>query len=283
MIPMPERQKGFGPEVSRALSRLGMVGNYHRQPFDTILGQMKSPRGPKVSLRVLFFALMTGLAWAIPTQSAFACHAFSFESATYTVTENSPNVAVVVTRKTDHQPTGYPSSVNVSTTDESAESGTDYTAFNQAISFGPTEAAKRIEITLKDDTAYEGSETFSVRLAQADSPTECTLNHGGFEFGSPATITIQDNDPQSSKTSPTPASKPVASPKPGPVSSAPPATKNPSPVASPTDEEIGPNISGDVPKQKDSGLPVKTILIIGLIVLGVGGAIGLYYYMGTRD
>lgn len=240
---------------------------------------MKKLRRSRAQLRVLFLALITGLAWLIPTQSALGCHIFAFQSATYSVAENSPKVTVVVTRDGG----GATSSVRVTTADESAEGGKDYTESTQDVSFSETETNKSIEIQIKDDSAYEGAETFKVRLSTTGGAPCATHVDQPYVYGNAATVTIQDNDPQPSAASPPPGSKPATSPKPGAASSAPPAIKNPSPVASPTDEEIGPNISGDVPKQKDSGPPVKTILIIGLIVLGVGGAIGLYYYMGTRD
>ena len=222
----------------------------------------------------------------IVTPPAFACHAFSFESATYSAAENAPNVAVIVTRKADHQPTGYPSSVTVSTTDQSAEHGKDYTEFNQAVSFGPAETSKRVEIALKDDTAYEGSETFAVRLAQdANSPMECTVGYGSFSYGQPATVTIQENDPQSSGTGQQPGSQPATKPgaaAPGSTSS---GAKAPAaaPSPSPTEEELGPNVAGDLPKKNGGGPPIGTILLIAGIVLAVGGGIGVYYYLGTRD
>src|ERR671914_1748273 len=115
--------------------------------------------------RLLSVALLAGFLWMLLIPPAFACHAFSFESGTYSAAENAPNVAIVVTRKADHQPSGSLSSVKVTTTDQSAESGQDFTEFNQSVSFGPGETSKRIEIGLKDDTAYEGSENFAVKLS----------------------------------------------------------------------------------------------------------------------
>lgn len=240
---------------------------------------MKELGGSKLLIRAPVIALVAGLAWMIPTQSAFGCHIFAFQSATYSVAENSSKVTVVVTRDGG----GATSSVRVTTADDSAEGGKDYTESTQDVSFSETETEKSIEIQIKDDSAYEGAETFNVRLSTTGGSPCATHVDQAYVYGNASTVTIQDNDPPPSAASPSPGSKPLASPKPGTASSAPPATKNPSPVASPTDEEVGPNVSGDVPKQKNSGPPVKAIILIVLIVLGVGGGIGLYYYLGTRD
>lgn len=244
------------------------------------------PRGSKRPHRIIFVALLAGILWLIPMSPAFACHAFAFEAATYSVAENAPNVAVVITRKADHQPSGSSSSVNVSTADGSAESGSDYTTFNQAVAFGPTDTSKRIEISLKDDTAYEGNQQFEVRLSlDPNSSSECTVGYGSFSYGPATKVTIQENDPQGSGTAPQqPGSQPTAKPPAvAPGSTSAPAKGAPASSPSPTEEEVGANVAGDVPKQKDSGPPIKTILLIASIVLVVGGAIGGYYYLGTRD
>lgn len=237
--------------------------------------------------RLLGVALAAGILCLIPISPAFACHAFAFESANYSAAENAPNVAVVIKRDTQHLQGR--SSVKVTTTDQSAESGKDYTEFNQAVSFEPGETSKRIEIGLKDDTTYEGSENFSVKLStDPGSPQECTFGSGGFApSANPTVITIQENDPQGSGTAPQqpgtqPATKPPAGAPGGPSSPAAgaPAAASPSPAPG---EEIGENVAADVPKQSDEGPPIKTILLIAGIVLVVGGAIGGYYYLGTRD
>lgn len=251
--------------------------------------RMKKRGGSRLG-RLLSVAFVTGILCVVPIRPAMACHAFSFESATYSVAEDAGHVVVVVTRNRDgHQPEDGTSSVKVSTSDQSAESGKDYAAFNQDVSFGPTETSKRIEITILDDTVYEGSENFSVKLSSdPGSPQECTFGYGGFAPSpNPTVVTIQENDPQGSGTAPQqpgsqPATKAPAA-APGPASSPPPAAPaaaSPSPAAG---EEIGENVAADVPKQEEEGPPIKTILLIAGIVLVVGGAIGGYYYLGTRD
>lgn len=233
--------------------------------------------------------MAAGILSLIPISPAFACHAFSFGSATYSVSEGAGTVAVEVKRDRDgHQPEDGSSSVKVSTSDQSAASGKDYGAFNQAVSFGPTETSKRIEIAILDDTVYEGSENFSVKLStDPGSSQECTFGYGGFAPSpNPTVVTIQENDPQGSGAAPQqpgsqPATKAPAA-APGSASSPEPgaAAASPSPAAG---EEIGENVAADVPKQKEEGPPIKTILLIAGIVLVVGGAIGGYYYLGTRD
>ena len=249
--------------------------------------RMKTSAGAHQLLRILSVALLAGILWVIVTPPAFACHAFSFESAAYSAAENAPSVAIVITRKADHQPSGSLSSVKVSTTDQSAESGQDYAEFNKAVSFGPGETSKRIEIALKDDTAYEGAENFAVKLStDPGSPGECTVGYGGFAPDpNPTVVTIQENDSQSSGTAQQPGSQPGTKPgaaAPGSTSS---GAKAPAaaPSPSPTEEELGPNVAGDLPKKNDGGPPIGTILLIGGIVLAVGGGVGVWYYLGTRD
>lgn len=252
---------------------------------------MEKRGGSKWLRSILSLGLLAGIFWVIPMHSAFACHAFRFESATYTVAENAPSVAIVVRRDRDgHQPQDVQdgtSSVKVSTTDQSAESGQDYTEFNRAVSFGPTETSKRVDIALKDDPAYEGSENFEVKLStDPGSPMECTLNYGGFRPDTnPTVVTIQDNDPQTAGTSPAPGSQPGSKPPAAAPGSTASTTKAPGAALapSPTEEAIGANVSGDIKKQKDGGPPIGTILLIAGIVLVVAGAIGGYYYLGTRD
>jgi hypothetical protein len=249
---------------------------------------MDKRRGSHRLSRLIWVALATGILCLTPISPAFACHAFAFEAANYSAAENAPNVAVVITRKADHQPSGSSSSVSVSTADGSAESGSDYVTFNQAVAFGPTDTSKRIEISLKDDTAYEGNQQFQVQLSlDTNSSRECTIGYGDFSYGPATKVTIQENDPQGAGAAPQqPGSAPATkAPAAGPGSASSPAqgapaAASPSPAAG---EEIGENVAADVPKQEDEGPPIKTILLIAGIVLVVGGAIGGYYYLGTRD
>jgi len=250
--------------------------------------RMKKRGGSKRLGRLLSVALVTGILCVVPIRPAMACHAFSFESATYSAAEDAGHVVVVVIRNRDgHQPEDGTSSVKVSTSDQSATSGKDYTEFNEAVSFGPTETSKRIEIAIRDDTEYEDSETFALKLStDPGSAQECTFGYGGFAPSpNPTVVTILDNDPQpaggSPQQGPQPAANSPAAPS-GPTSSpAPgaPAAASPSPAG----EEVGANVAGELPEQEDGGPPIGTILLITGIVLAIGGAIGGYYYLGTRD
>ena len=78
-------------------------------------------------------------------------------------------------------------SVEYQTTDGSASSGSDYQSTSGTLTFADGEVSASFDVTLMDDTAVEGNETFSVALM---APT------GGAGLGSPstATATIIEND-----------------------------------------------------------------------------------------
>lgn len=115
-------------------------------------------------------------------------------NATYTVTEGTPTLTVTATRTG-----GSDGAVGVSyaTANGSATSGTcgggptaDYTAASGTLSWATGDAAaKTFDITLCDDTQFEGNETFNVTLSSAT---------GGATLGSPssAVVTINETDPQ---------------------------------------------------------------------------------------
>jgi chitinase len=57
------------------------------------------------------------------------------------------------------------------TADGTATAGSDYVAASGTLSFAPGETSKTLQVTVKGDTAVEGNETFTVRLADATGAT----------------------------------------------------------------------------------------------------------------
>ena len=107
-------------------------------------------------------------------------------AATYSGGEGDGQIAVTITR------TGGSDgavAVTFDTSNGSATAGSDYTAVTgQSVMFADGDAAnKTVNISVTDDSEYEGAETFNVTLS---NPT------GGATLGSPASavVTINDND-----------------------------------------------------------------------------------------
>jgi len=108
----------------------------------------------------------------------------AFASATYNVSENGTKVQLVVKRTGGSDGAA---SVSYATADGSAKAGQDYTATSGTLSWASGDAQdKVIEISITNDSVYEGDEGFSVELS----------NVSGASLGSPATaqVTIVDDD-----------------------------------------------------------------------------------------
>jgi hypothetical protein len=108
-----------------------------------------------------------------------------FASSETTVSESSPAISITLIRK--HASDGTVS-VAYMTANGSAVAGSDFTASNGVVTFGPGVTQQTISIPLLHDDAYEFDETFTVRLSD---PT------GGATLGEKFThtVTIQSEDP----------------------------------------------------------------------------------------
>jgi Calx-beta domain/RTX calcium-binding nonapeptide repeat (4 copies) len=76
--------------------------------------------------------------------------------------------------------------VSYASANGTATAGTDYTAANGTLVFGPGETTKTVQVALAGDTVYEPDETFTVTLS---NPVNATIGTGS------ATGTIQNDDP----------------------------------------------------------------------------------------
>jgi hypothetical protein len=109
-----------------------------------------------------------------------------FSASSYNVDESAGQMTVTVTRSGGSL--GGPVTVDYATADGTATAGSDYTATNGTLTFGPGEVSKSFTVPVTNDTTREDSETFQVTLSNVT---------GGASMGSPsgATVTIGDDDP----------------------------------------------------------------------------------------
>lgn len=126
-----------------------------------------------------------------PPASA-ACHAF-----TVTVNPSNPVEGSTVTATISRDAAVRPSSVRVTSVDGTAHAGQDYVAVDQRVEFSG-EISKTITVSTTQDTLDEPDETFALRLSEGGG---CEVNPN-FQYGSPATITIRDDDAPSTTTPP---------------------------------------------------------------------------------
>lgn len=88
---------------------------------------------------------------------------FQFDAASYSVDETGGTATVEVLRVDDVR---GEASVDVFTQPDTAAAGTDYTALNVNLTFADGESGpKPVDITIVDDTDFEGDERFSVALS----------------------------------------------------------------------------------------------------------------------
>lgn len=108
-----------------------------------------------------------------------------FQSATYTVAENGATATITLAR--DGNPAGA-FTVEASTSNGTAVAGEDYTAItSQVVTFADQATTATFNVTLTDDSAFEGNETVNLSLANPSL---------GAVLGSQTTavLTITEND-----------------------------------------------------------------------------------------
>ena len=104
------------------------------------------------------------------------------------ISENNSNVTVTVTRTGDISSV---TTVDYTTSDETAIAGSDYTFTAGTLTFAAGETSKTINIPLINDNVFEGSERFNFTLSNPSGEGEVYLLNP-----SAATITISDNESQ---------------------------------------------------------------------------------------
>lgn len=149
-----------------------------------------------------------------------ACHAFTVSINPATVAEGG-SVAVTVARDAEVGP----SSVQVTSVDETATSGADYDKVDRRIEFS-TERQQTFSVDTRDDSSQEGTETFLLRVSNGAG---CI--NPNFRYGPDARVTIQASDSaptggssgpsktSPAKSSPTPSRSTAVSASPSPQES----------------------------------------------------------------
>lgn len=163
--------------------------------------------------------LLAGLIVVNSSPALASCHQFRVTAAPSSVAEGG-TVVVTVTRDNSVAP----SSIHLSTVDETAKAGKDYIAINQNVSFTGTQLKKQYTLSTIDDHLVESAETFRLHLS---NPAGCLGT--GYDVGPDVRVTIKDNDLTT-----TPTKTPTASAQPTVVPSSPTPTSSvtPSPRAS---------------------------------------------------
>lgn len=199
-----------------------------------------------------------------------ACHIAAFEASAY----NTGESAGIVTVKVELQggTSSCSGTVHYKTQNGSAAGGQDFDHREGDVAFTANDDREEsIQIPIREDSAVEGDETFSVELS---NPTG-TLGPG---TGSPTTVVIQDNDQAAPPPPPPPPPPPKPSPSPAASPGVPVAVPSPSP--SPT---LSPSPSPTtLAKAKESeGFPVVAIIAIAALLVAAGAG-GLLYWVRKR-
>jgi hypothetical protein len=227
----------------------------------------RSGAKPRSALRIAL-AMLVGFMglWLAPRASA-SCHSF-------TVTTDSPvtegnKVKVTVSRDNNRDA----SSVQVQTGNKTAIAGSDYEPTITRVEF-TDERSRTIEIATEDDNVGEDNETFQVKL---NSARGCRTQNTDYQYGSPATVTIKDDDDGVVPLTPKPTIKPTAEPT-SEATSTPEATASAAPSAEPTDEPTASPeetaVALPTPEPDDDGLsPWLVAAAIGALVLAASGAL----------
>lgn len=107
----------------------------------------------------------------------------TLEPTTYSVAENAGSVTITLNRVNGADGEAV---VNISTRNQTALAGTDYTALNSAVTFADGQASATVTINVTNNSTYQGSRTFAVDITPVTT---------GLEIGNAtATITITDDE-----------------------------------------------------------------------------------------
>lgn len=220
------------------------------------------------ALRVVLvtFVALIG-AWVSPRADA-ACHSF-------TLTTNSPvteGEKVKVTVKRDNNLDE--SSVQVQTSNGTAVAPADYQSTITRVEF-TDETSKTVEIPTKEDAIGEDTETFQIKL---NTGRGCRSFNTDYEYGTPATVTIEDDDEGGATATPKPTAETTAEPT-ARATSTPDATTSPSPGAEPTDEptaspeETAIALPTPEPDDDDGVSPWLLAAAVAALIIAGGGAL----------
>lgn len=159
-----------------------------------------------------------------------ACHAFTIAVNPSTVVEGAASTVLV-----QRDATVNPSSVEVTSVDETAIAGRDFPPVKRTVSF-TTEKMQTFEVTTTDTATHDGTRTFRLHLS---SGAGCQVNPN-FSYGTDARVTINDNDPAPVLPAATAVAQP-RTPTPIPLRGATPVALSPTPPPTPGLVTIAPS------------------------------------------
>ena len=128
-------------------------------------------------------AMVVGLFFVPVAPALAACHHFSVNASPDSVTEGG-SVGVTVSR----DGSVGPSNIDVSTVDQTAKAGQDYTALRRTVNF-TSETSQAFQVKTTDDNQPGGAKTFRLHLS---NPGGCAVNPN-FVVDPDVTVTINDN------------------------------------------------------------------------------------------
>jgi hypothetical protein len=209
--------------------------------------------------------LVTCLAVIFGPRASAACHSF-------TVSTSSPvseGNKVTVTVKRDNN--FRPSSVQVRTVNGTALGGADYQPTITRVEF-TNETVRTLQIATTEDNVHESDETFQIKLENAQG---CEVNRN-YQYGTPATVTVKDDDPGVPGTTPPKTPAPTAAPtgtahtaSPSPTTTATAkASKSPKPTSTPTGT---PATAVAAPVEEDKGIS-PALAVIAIVAFGLAAA-----------
>ncbi|MEG4963768.1 esterase-like activity of phytase family protein, partial [Microcoleus sp. K4-C2] len=167
---------------------------------------------------------------------------FNFSAANYEIGESGGVATITVTRTSN---TNVVADISYSTSDGTANAGSDYTATSGTLNFAIDETSKTFTIPINDDTLVDGSEIVALSL---NNPT----NGGSVGAQSTANLTILDND-----VAPTPTETPTPTPTPTPTET-PTPTPTPTPTGTPTPTETPTPTPTETPTPTPTETPTPT-------------------------
>lgn len=155
----------------------------------------------RISRTAVAVAVVAGVTIAGQRPALAACHAFEIAVSPGSVAEGG-TVTVTVTRDAGVNP----SSIDVSSVNETAQAGSDFPAVQRTISF-TTETQQTFTVAVTNDAAAEPAEAFRLHLS---NPRGCPVNPN-FVVGADARVIIPAND-TAPTTPPPPSTAPPTTP-----------------------------------------------------------------------
>lgn len=240
--------------------------------------------GPMARVRLLISILLAMSFVLLANGRALAtCHSFTVSVSPESVVEGA-SVTVSVARNAGVNP----SSVQVTSADETATSGADYDKVDRRIEF-TTDTRQTFALATQDDSSPEGNETFLLRVGNGSG---CPVSPE-FQYGQAARVTIHDNDSASSATGVLPAQGKIGTTESGPAVTA----SEVSPLSQIAEEIADPNgisSTNDRPstylpntfpfaRKAQEGSPLTMWMIAAILAMAVAGGMSIAWWLWRKS